>query len=53
MKIIKEEIDKMPETDRIKLMENWSDSEVTDYLCPNGTISLEEFRKYAHEITED
>ena len=53
MKIIKEEIDKMTETDRIKLMENWSDSEVTDYLCPNGTISLEEFRKYAHEITED
>jgi hypothetical protein len=53
MKIIKEEIDKMSETDRIKLMENWSDSEVTDYLCPNGTISLEEFRKYAHEITED
>lgn len=47
------EIDKMSETDRIKLMENWSDSEVTDYLCPNGTISLEEFRKYAHEITED
>ena len=53
MKIIKEEIDKMSETDRIKLMENWSDSEVMDYLCPNGTISLEEFRKYAHEITED
>ena len=47
------EIDKMSETDRIKLMETWSDSEVTDYLCPNGTISLEEFRKYAHEITED
>ena len=47
------EIDKMSETDHIKLMENWSDSEVTDYLCPNGTISLEEFRKYAHEITED
>ena len=53
MKIIKEEIDKMPETDRIKLMETWSDSEVTDYLCPNGTMSLEEFRKYAYEITED
>jgi hypothetical protein len=53
MKIIKEEIDKMPEIERIKLMETWSDSEVTDYLCPNGTISLEEFRKYAHEITED
>ena len=53
MKIIKEVIDKMPEIDRIKVMKNWSDSEVTDYLCPNGTMSLEEFRKYAHEITED
>mgnify|MGYP006896754986 CR=1 FL=1 len=53
MKIIKEEIDKMSKNDRIKLMENWPASEVTDYLCPNGTMSIEEFRKYAYEITED
>ena len=53
MKIIKEEIDKMPEIDRIKLMKNWTDSEWTDFFCPNGTMPLEEFRKYAHEITED
>ena len=53
MRIIKEEIDKMSESDRIRLMKNWSASEVTEYLCPNGTMSLEEFRKYAHEITDD
>ncbi|MEE3416444.1 MAG: hypothetical protein VZR53_13865 [Prevotella sp.] len=33
------EIDKMSEIDRIKLMENWSVSELTDYLCPNGMQS--------------
>lgn len=33
------EIDKMSEIDRIKLMENWSASELTDYLCPNGMQS--------------
>ena len=32
------EIDKMSEIDRIKLMENWSVSELTDYLCPNTSV---------------
>lgn len=53
MKVIKEQIDKMPEAERIKLMESWTPAEEIDYLCPNGTMTLDEFRKYAHEITED
>ena len=37
----------------VEEMENLSDSELIEYLCPNGTISIEELRKYVNEITED
>ena len=52
MKTIKG-IVKMSAEDRIKLIKNWTDSEWTDYLCPNGTMPIDDLRKYAYEITED
>ena len=53
MEILKDYNDNMSDEQCNKLMENWSESELVDFLCPNGVISIEELRNYVYKITED
>jgi len=42
----------LTEEERINEMKEWSASEVQQYLCPNGTMSAEEFRSCLYEIID-
>ncbi len=43
----------LTEEQRINEMKEWSASEVQQYLCPNGTISLEEFRQALYNKVDE
>lgn len=34
-------------------MECWTAEEQARYLCPNGTMTIEEFREYGHQIIDE
>ena len=48
-----EYLNSMSEEERLKEIQSWTSEELVRHLCPDGVISLEEFRRYAHEITEE
>ena len=48
-----EYLNSMSEEERLKEIQSWTSEELVRHLCPDGVISLEEFRRYAHEIAED
>lgn len=39
----------LTEDERNRQMSEWTPDEWKQYLCPNGTISLEEFRMATHQ----
>ena len=41
------------EEERDRQQREWSASEWQQYLCPNGTISAEEFRELGHKMIKD
>lgn len=43
----------LSEEERLKEIQSWASEELVRHLCPDGVISLEEFRRYAHEITKE
>ena len=49
----KDYLNSLSEEELAKELQSWTPEEQVLYLCPNGTMPIEEFRKYAYEITED
>lgn len=43
----------LTEQQRIEEMKEWSASECQQYLCPNGTMTLEEFRQKLHNRIDE
>ena len=43
----------LTEQQRIEEMKEWSASEWQQYLCPNGTMTLEEFRQKLHQRVDE
>ena len=43
----------LTEEQRINEMKEWSASEWQQYYCPNGTISLEEFRQALYKKVDE
>ena len=43
-------LDSLTEEQRINEMSEWTASEWREYLCPEGTISLEEYRELGHRL---
>ena len=43
----------LPEEQRLNEMKEWSASEWQQYYCPNGTISLEEFRQALYKKVDE
>ena len=43
----------LTEQQRIDEMKEWSASEVQQYLCPNGTMTLEEFRQKLYNKVDE
>ena len=43
----------LTEQRRIDEMKDWSASEVQQYLCPNGTMTLEEFRQKLYNKVDE
>lgn len=43
-------LNSLTEDQRIAEMEQWSPEEWVTYLCPQGTVTLEEFREYGHQL---
>ena len=43
----------LSEEERINEMKEWSAEEQAQYLCPNGVMTMEEFRALGHEIIDE
>ena len=43
----------LSEEERINEMKEWSTEEVTQYLCPNGVMTMEEFRVLGLKIIDE
>ena len=43
----------LTEDERVRQMSEWSPAEWQQYYCPNGTMTLDEFRNLGHQIIRD
>ena len=43
----------LTENERVRQMSEWSVEEQEQYFCPNGTMTLEEFRAKGHQIIKE
>lgn len=43
----------LTEDERIRQMREWTIEEQEKYFCPNGTMTLEEFRDMGHKIINE
>lgn len=43
----------LSEEERINEMKEWSAEEQAQYLCPNGVMTMEEFRALGHKIIDE
>lgn len=48
-----EYLNSLTEEQRINEMSEWSPSEWIKYYCPEGTISLEEYRELGHKLIRE
>ena len=48
-----EYLQSLTEEQKYEEMRQWTASEVQQYLCPNGTITLEEFCEMGHRIIHE
>ncbi len=46
-------LDDFDEQLRLDEMKKWSAEEQTKYLCPNGVMSIGEFRELGHKIIDE
>ena len=43
----------LTEDERVRQMSEWSVEEQEQYFCPNGTITIDEFRAIGHRIINE
>ena len=48
-----EYLNSLTEEERIRQMSEWTIEEQEQYFCPNGTITIDEFRLIAHQIINE
>ena len=48
-----EYLQSLTEEERIRQMKEWTPYECLQYLCPNGTITIEEFRALGHKLIDE
>ena len=48
-----EYLQSLTEEERIRQMSEWTPNEWQQYFCPNGTITLEEFRKALYKKVDE
>lgn len=48
-----EYLQSLTEEERIRQMTEWTPREWQQYLCPNGTMSIEEFRALGHKLIDE
>ena len=46
-------LNSLSEEERINEMKEWSAEEQAQYLCPNGVMTMEEFRALGHKIIDE
>lgn len=51
--LTEEYLQSLTEEERIRQMSEWTPSEWQQYLCPNGTMTIEEFRALGHKIIDE
>ena len=48
-----EYLQSLSEEELLKEMKEWNIDEQTSYLCPNGVMTIDEFREYGLKIIND
>ena len=48
-----EYLQSLTEEERIRQMSEWTTDEWQQYLCPNGTMTIEEFRALGHKMIDE
>lgn len=48
-----EYLQSLTEEERNRQMSEWTPSECLRYLCPNGTMTVEEFRALGHKMIDE
>lgn len=51
--VTEEYLQSLTEEQRIAEMKEWTAEEQARYLCPNGVMSIEEFRALGHQIIDE
>ena len=46
-------LNSLSDEERINEMKEWSAEEQVQYLCPNGVMTMEEFRALGHKIIDE
>ena len=46
-------LNSLSDEERINEMKEWSAEEQAQYLCPNGVMTMEEFRALGHKIIDE
>ena len=46
-------LNSLNDEERINEMKEWSAEEQAQYLCPNGVMTMEEFRALGHKIIDE
>jgi hypothetical protein len=46
-------LNSLSDDERINEMKEWSAEEQAQYLCPNGVMTMEEFRALGHKIIDE
>lgn len=46
-------LNSLTESERINEMKDWSAEEQAQYLCPNGVMTIEEFRELGNKIIDE
>lgn len=48
-----EYLNSLSDEERTKEMSEWTAAEETEYLCPNGVMTIEEFRALGHKLIDE
>ncbi|MBQ8484795.1 MAG: hypothetical protein IJ534_01465 [Bacteroidaceae bacterium] len=48
-----EYLSSLTEEERINEMKEWTAEELGEYLCPEGVMTIEEFREYGHKLIDE
>ena len=42
----------LSEEELLEEQENWTEEQIHQYFCPNGTVTVEEFREYGYKMID-